>query len=173
MPRLGGCTPLVVTTHEGRPTHLPGQRPASRRATDRSTGLRRLRSSIFTIRTVRKTFSSDERRHDTRSSFCSSSTSKRARSAKDGAKDWRCCSMRSRRRRASRLVAKVLAKFPQARVYRYEAINLDKVAAANRGALRQGSRPGAAFQRLRKNPRARLRLPGTGPAEGRQRSRDS
>ncbi|MDG2123510.1 MAG: TAT-variant-translocated molybdopterin oxidoreductase, partial [Verrucomicrobiales bacterium] len=36
MPRLGGCSPLVVTTQEGRPTHVTGNRlhPGNGNGTD-------------------------------------------------------------------------------------------------------------------------------------------
>jgi MoCo/4Fe-4S cofactor protein with predicted Tat translocation signal len=136
MPRLGGCTPLVVTTHEGRPTHLQGNvlHPESNGSIDG-----------FAQASVLDLYDPDRSREflkdgrpTTRDEFLKFLDAHKVEVAKEGGKGLALLFDEVSSPTRARLVAKVRAKFPQAKVYRYEAVNLEQVAAANEALFGKG-----------------------------------
>ena len=136
MPRLGGCTPLVVTTFEGRPTHLQGNglHPESNGSVD-----------VFAQASILDLYDPDRSkdfRHNnhviTRDRFLRFLDKQKRRIADVRGKGLALLFDEVPSPTRSMMVKKVLAKFPEARVFRYEAINHDKVRRATETVFGRG-----------------------------------
>ena len=120
MPWKGGAMPVVATTYEGRPTHLQGNalHPESVGGLD-----------SFAQASVLDLYDPDRARYFTkdgkdasRDEFLAFLDGKKAELTKDGGKGLALLLDEVSSPTRARLTAKVQAKFPQAKVYRYEAI---------------------------------------------------
>ncbi len=123
MPRAGGCTPLVVTTHEGRPTHLQGNslHPESNGSVDG-----------FAQASVLDLYDPDRAREfkhlgkrTTRDAFLEFLDAHKVSLAAEGGNGLAFLVDAITSPTRDRLLAQVTAKYPQAKVYRYEALDFD------------------------------------------------
>jgi len=123
MPKAGGCTPLVVTTFEGRPTHVQGNslHPESNGSVDG-----------FAQASVLDLYDPDRARDfkhagkkATRDEFLAFLDTHKAALLADGGRGLALLVDAVPSPTRERLLAQVTAKFPQAKVYRYEALDFD------------------------------------------------
>ncbi|MFN0125413.1 MAG: TAT-variant-translocated molybdopterin oxidoreductase [Verrucomicrobiales bacterium] len=123
MPRAGGCTPVVVTTYEGRPTHIQGNslHPESNGSVDG-----------FAQASVLDLYDPDRARdfkhqgkRSTRDEFLGFLDAHKASLTAEGGKGLALLVDAVVSPTRDRLLAKVTAMFPQAKVYRYEALDFD------------------------------------------------
>ncbi len=136
MPRTGGATPLVVTTFEGRPTHLQGNalHPESNGSLDQ-----------FAQSSVLDLYDPDRARDfihagkvATRDEFLTALDAMKAEWAKSGGKGLAFLFDEVQSPTRNRLMGKVKAKFPQARVFRYEAFGHANATAATEAVFGKG-----------------------------------
>ncbi len=125
MPRLGGCTPLVVTTHEGRPTHVSGNRlhPEVGNGND---GI--AQSSILDLydpERSRNVLNKGER--SSQADFSAAFAEIAAGIKKSNGEGSAFLVGETSSPTRDRLLKEVATKFPQAVFYRYESINRDAV----------------------------------------------
>jgi MoCo/4Fe-4S cofactor protein with predicted Tat translocation signal len=123
MPKAGGCTPLVVTTFEGRPTHVQGNtlHPESNGSVDG-----------FAQASVLDLYDPDRARDfrhagkkSSKEAFLTFLDTHKAGLAADGGQGLALLVDAVASPTRDRLLAKVSAKFPKAQVYRYEALDFD------------------------------------------------
>jgi molybdopterin-containing oxidoreductase family iron-sulfur binding subunit len=123
MPKAGGCTPLVVTTYEGRPTHVQGNslHPESNGSVDG-----------FAQASVLDLYDPDRARDfkhagkkATRDEFLAFLDTHKAALGANAGQGLALLVDAIASPTRDRLLAKVTAKFPQAKVYRYEALDFD------------------------------------------------
>ena len=123
MPKAGGCTPLVVTTFEGRPTHVQGNRlhPESNGSVDG-----------FTQASVLDLYDPDRARDfkqggkkSTRDEFLAFLDAHKAELTAGAGQGLALLVDAVPSPTRQRLLARVTAKFPKARVFRYEALDFD------------------------------------------------
>lgn len=133
MPRLGGAVPLTVTTYEGRPTHLAGNalHPESNGGLDAITQATILdlyspsRAKSFKLTGGHKA-GKDAR--EGRSMFFKFIDDTKAEAAKSGGKGLAILTDGVASPTRARLIGEILTRFPQAKLYRHEAVNQDAVA---------------------------------------------
>ncbi|MGI8605250.1 MAG: TAT-variant-translocated molybdopterin oxidoreductase [Verrucomicrobiales bacterium] len=136
MPRLGGSMPVVVTTFEGRPTHIQGNalHPESNGSVDSFT-----QASVLDLYDPER---SREFRQNgkvrTRERFLRFFGKQKRLLSQEGGKGLALLLDDIDSPTRARMVKKVIAKFPAARVFRYEAITLDNVNAAAEAAFGKG-----------------------------------
>ena len=123
MPKAGGCTPLVVTTYEGRPTHVQGNslHPESNGSVDG-----------FAQASVLDLYDPDRARDfrqggrkATREEFLKFLDAHKATLAADGGQGLALLVDAVASPTRDRLLAKVTTAYPKAKVYRYEALDFD------------------------------------------------
>lgn len=135
MPRLGGCAPVVATTHEGRPTMLKGNalHPANRAEVDGeekgSPGASHdIPASILNL------YDPDRSRYflaggekSSAEDFHAALEAVRVQAAGNEGQGIALLVGESTSPTRERLLGELLVKFPQVKLYRYEAFNLDNV----------------------------------------------
>ncbi len=139
MPRSGGSTPLVVTSFEGRPTHLAGNalHPESNGSVDVYAQASMLglydpdRAKQFTL----------GGKKSTKEAFIKALGEKKTALAASGGKGLAILLDENNSPTRARLVGEVQKKFAGAKVYRYEALSATGAAAANKAALGDGVVP--------------------------------
>ncbi len=133
MPRLGGCTPLVATTYEGRPTHLQGNplHPGG-------VGLDSIAaSSVLDLYDPERSAAYLKGGESTTADAFNEALAAKKRELGLG-KGLAILHGESTSPTRARLLGEVRKKFPEAKTYRYEPINLDNVAAANEALFGKG-----------------------------------
>lgn len=139
MPRMGGCTPLVVTSFEGRPTHLAGNplHPESNGSTD-----------VIAQASVLGLYDPDRAatflhsgKKSSKKEFIDALGKKRADLAKDSGKGLAILLDENNSPTRARLVGEVVKKFPSAKVYKYEALTPDGPRQAAAAAFGPGVTP--------------------------------
>jgi MoCo/4Fe-4S cofactor protein with predicted Tat translocation signal len=145
MPRLGGCQPIVVTTNEGKPTHLEGNPlyPGAK-------GLDSLAaSSVLDLYCPER---SGAYLHDgktvTAEDFSAALSGLKGKLA-DGKGLALLVGESTSPTRAAAL-KKVAAKYPQAKIFRYEPINNETANAVNDVVLGKGVRPVYDFSKAKR-----------------------
>jgi molybdopterin-containing oxidoreductase family iron-sulfur binding subunit len=132
----GGVTPLVVTTHEGRPTHLSGN-PLH---PDSGGGL-----DPFAQASILDLYDPDRSQKiliEGKKADAAALDTALANLKKSAAADGLAILVGNERSpTADALRAEVLKKFPKAKLYRYEAINRDIQSAVNKSLLGAGVQP--------------------------------
>ena len=141
MPWAGGCVPLVVTTHEGRPTHLQGNKlhPLSNGGLDALAQASvldlydpdRSREFVQTVEEVDPISKSKSQKKvvATRDEFAAFFGSMKASAVQAQGKGFALLLDEDTSPTRRALLAKLQTKLPQAKVYRYEAISNHSVAA--------------------------------------------
>ncbi|MBP7950101.1 MAG: TAT-variant-translocated molybdopterin oxidoreductase [Verrucomicrobiales bacterium] len=136
MPRLGGCTPLVVTTFEGRPTHLAGNplHPESNGGLD-----------VYAQASVLNLYDRDRAtqflkggKESTKADFKAALAEKKTAWAKDGGKGVAILLDHNNSPTRARLLGEVKKKFSAVKTYRYEALAPVNVHAATKLAYGDG-----------------------------------
>lgn len=146
MPRAGGGTPLVVHTHEGRPTHLQGNKLHP----DSAGGIDSLaQASILNL------YDPDRARNflragkkSSREEFFKFFDEKKAKLAEAQGQGLAILTDEVVSPTRVRLLTALQAKYPQAKVYRYEAFGLDNVRAAYASAFGPGVMPHYHFDKV-------------------------
>ncbi|MDA0813759.1 MAG: TAT-variant-translocated molybdopterin oxidoreductase, partial [Verrucomicrobia bacterium] len=162
MPWGGGCVPLVVTTYEGRPTHLQGNKlhPLSNGGLDAYSQASILdlydpdRSREF-IKTVEEVDPiSKEKSYKkvpaTLEEFDAFFAQMKAGAVAAQGKGLALLLDHDTSPTRRRLIAKVLAKLPQAKIYRYEAISAANAVAAIEQVFGAGARQLPLFEKAEK-----------------------
>ncbi|CAN5346690.1 hypothetical protein BH23VER1_BH23VER1_18960 [soil metagenome] len=136
MPRPGGCTPMIATTFDGRPTHLEGNRLHPRSGS----GL-----DGFAQASVLDLYDPDRSRFFLKGGkqvgvreFHAEMEMIRTKMVDAGGKGAGFLVGESTSPTRARLVAALQDRFPALRFFRYEAINLDNVRAANTAVFGEG-----------------------------------
>ena len=139
MPRLGGCTALIATTHEGRPTHLHGNplhpgNPGGGTDSFASSTILDLydpeRSGNY--KNIGRTVSKDL--------FDAAFAEKKKRIAADGGKGLAILHGHSTSPTRARVLADLGTKLSGAKTYTYEPLNHDNLNAASEAAFGEGAR---------------------------------
>ncbi|MGY8689122.1 MAG: TAT-variant-translocated molybdopterin oxidoreductase, partial [Verrucomicrobiales bacterium] len=143
MPRLGGCSPVVATTHEGRPTTLKGNalHPSNKIEVNgkskSSSG-----SDHFVPAAALNLYDPDRSRDflatgqkSSVDAFHAALESLRQSAAADQGKGMALLVGEGTSPTRDRLLGEVAVKYPQAKMYRYEAFNLDNVRAGLKSAF--------------------------------------
>lgn len=139
MPRLGGATPVVVTSFEGRPTHLAGNplHPESNGSVDVIA-----QASVLGLYDPdrSKTFLQAGKK-STKDAFIKALGEKKTALAKDGGKGLAILLDENNSPTRARLVGEVKKKFAAAKVYKYEALTPEGARQATKQAFGDGVVP--------------------------------
>ncbi|HEX2746866.1 MAG TPA: TAT-variant-translocated molybdopterin oxidoreductase [Verrucomicrobiales bacterium] len=139
MPRIGGCSPLVVHTYEGRPTHLQGNKLHP----DSNGGLDCLaQASILNLYDPNRAqiFTRAEKKVE-REDFLKFFDTKKAELAGKQGTGLAILLDEAVTPTRHRLIGELLKKYPQAKIYSHEAFGQENVKAAYAAAFGPGAVP--------------------------------
>ena len=139
MPRLGGCTPMIATTHEGRPTHLQGNplHPGNPGGGVDSFA----NSSILDLYDPER--SGDYKlkgKPVPKASFDSALAESKKQLTAAGGNGLAILHGESTSPTRARVLAELIAKLPGAKAYSYEALSHENLDQATEGAFGGGAR---------------------------------
>ena len=139
MPRLGGCTPIIATTHEGRPTHLQGNplHPANPGGGTDSFAS----SSILDLYDPER--SGDYLQNGEvvgKDAFDAAFGELKKQIAAGGGKGLAILHGESSSPTRARVLSELAGKLPEAKAYQYEPLNHDNLNAATEAAFGEGAR---------------------------------
>ncbi len=146
MPRLGGCTPLVATTYEGRPTHLQGNplHPYSNGSTD-AFATAAVRDLYDPGRSMKILSKGKQAKREDFAKFLA----KLIANAGDGSGIGFLVG-ESTSPTCARLISEIATKFPEAKFFKHEAITFGSAEAAYETVLGKGVRPVPRFKNAKR-----------------------
>ena len=139
MPRLGGCTPMVATTHEGRPTHLQGNplHPGNPGGGVDSFA----NSTILDLYDPERSGDYKENgKAVPKSKFDKAFAELKKQIAGDGGKGFAILHGESTSPTRARVLEELTAKLAGAKTFTYEPLNHDNLNAATEAAFGEGTR---------------------------------
>ena len=149
MPRLGGCTPILATTHEGRPTHLQGNplHPSNPGGGVDSFA----NSTILDLYDPER--SGDYKQNGQavpKATFDEAFAKLKEQLAADGGKGLAILHGESTSPTRARVLGELATKLPQAKAYSYEALSHENLNAASEAAFGEGVRQTYDFSKAKR-----------------------